>query len=285
MSAVLTLVGAFVVADAAEVTPPAQIAVSPSRFEVEIGTKPTTEAVDVMNLGDEPVAIAVSVVTWDLDEANKVRILDPDEQSLDQWMVVNPLQFTVPPGKSQTVRFSIRPKVRPEPGEHRAMLYFEQVLPAESTGKMRVKFKLGVAVYGLAGEVTRVGKLHDVEVDSYDGPVRVRFDVSSEGTANVRLAGEYAIYRAAEFQESVAWWGTEPGVATDGPPAHPVATGTLPTRPVLPGSRREVVLRAGALDPGEYILDIKGALAGETINLAVPFAVFAPGIQARKTEE
>jgi len=87
-SLVVTLVGAFVVAGAAEVTPPAQIAVSPSRFEVEIGSKPTTEAVDVMNLGDEPVSIAVSVVTWDLDEGNQVRIVEPTEQTLDQWMVI-----------------------------------------------------------------------------------------------------------------------------------------------------------------------------------------------------
>jgi hypothetical protein len=165
------------------------------------------------------------------------------------------------------------------------MLYFEQVLPAESDGRMRVKFKLGVAVYGLAGDITRVGKLHDVEVDSYDGPVRVRFDVSSVGTANVRLAGEYAIYKTAELGESVAWWGTEPGVAADGPPAKPVATGTLPTRPVLPGSRREVVLRAGDLAPGDYVLDVKGDLAGEAISVSVPFAVFAPGLQASKTEE
>ena len=102
---------------AGELEPPAQIAVSPSRFEVEIGPKPTTEAVTVMNLGKDPVTIMVTVASWDLDELNKVRILEPDEQSLDQWMVINPLRFTVPSGKSQTVRFSIRPKIRPLPGE------------------------------------------------------------------------------------------------------------------------------------------------------------------------
>ena len=89
----------------------------------------------------------------------------------------------------------------------------------------------------------------------------------------------------AELRESAAWWGTEPGVAAEGPPAKPVATGTLPTRPVLPGSRREVILRAGDIAPGEYILDVKGELAGEAINLSVPFAVFAPGLQARKNTE
>ncbi|MDX1388368.1 MAG: hypothetical protein R3344_04215, partial [Acidobacteriota bacterium] len=204
----IVLMGASHAFGSADGAPPAQIAVSPSRFEVEIGSKPTTESVDVVNLGDQAVTIKVTVATWDLDERNQVRILEPDEQSLDQWMVVNPLQFTIPAGRTQTVRFSIRPKIRPLPGEHRAMLYFEQVLPEETAARIRLKFKVGVAVYAFAGDVTREGTLHGIDVVHGQNPAHFRFDVSSDGTAHVRLHGEYEVYRADDY--------TQTATATDG---------------------------------------------------------------------
>ncbi|MDX1389719.1 MAG: molecular chaperone [Acidobacteriota bacterium] len=272
----IALLGALPKTVAADATPPAQIAVSPSRFEVEIGSKPTTESVDVVNLGDRPVSIQVTVATWDLDERNQVRILEPDEQSLDQWMVVNPLRFTIPAGKSQTVRFSVRPKVRPLPGEHRAMLYFEQVLPEEAATRIRLKFKVGVAVYAFAGDVSREGTLHGVEVVHGQNPARFRFDVSNEGTAHVRLSGDYAVYKADDYDAS-----SKQETATVS-----VASGTLPSRPVLPGARRHVVLGVdgGRLPPGEYVLDLHGQLGGRSIDRVVPFSIYEPTLQAR-TEE
>ena len=103
--------------------PPAQIAVSPSRFEIEIGPSPTTEALRVFNFSDRPVDVQASVAHWELDRNSRVVIVEPTEQSLDQWIVMNPLRFTIPAGGSQTMRFSIRPKTAPDPGEHRAMIY------------------------------------------------------------------------------------------------------------------------------------------------------------------
>ncbi len=69
-------------------TPPAQIAVSPSKFELEIGSKPTTESVTLVNVGKHDVDIQVTLANWDLDQSNRVRILEPDEQSLDQWIAI-----------------------------------------------------------------------------------------------------------------------------------------------------------------------------------------------------
>jgi hypothetical protein len=247
------IIGLSVIAAARAAAPPAQIAVSPSKFEMAIGPRPSTESITLMNLSEQDVEIDVAVANWTLDEANQIELVPPDEQSLDQWMVINPLHFTIPGHGSQTVRFSVRPRVAPEPGEHRAMIYFNQVLPEQSEHVVRVRFSVGVAVYGLVGQVVRRGTLHEVDVVDSTNPLVARLDVSSEGSAHVRMAGQYAIYPADVYPgvEATTW---DPAV---GPneievPELAISVGALPSRPVLPQTRREVLLQTrGDLPPGD----------------------------------
>ncbi len=268
--------------------PPAQIAVSPSRFELQIGPRPTTHSLNVMNMGRGPVTIEVAVATWDLDEANAIRILEPTETSLDQWMVINPLRFTIPAKSTQTVRFSIRPKVVPEPGEHRAMIYLNQVLDEAAPVDLSVKFSFGVAVYGMAGEVTREGRLNAVVINPAAGPPLARFDISSLGSAHVRMNGQYAIYHADDYP-GVEATTIIPELGRPGTelPEAVVAAGLLPARPILPGTRRTIPLDlAEKLAPGRYVLDINGELPGEPIDKALSFAIVEPssGKEARNLE-
>jgi hypothetical protein len=257
--------------------PPPMIAVSPSRFELKIGSTPSVESLRVFNFGKEPVEVNVSLATWDLDEQNKVRLVDPNEQSLDQWIVINPLHFSIEPGKSQSVRFSVRPRVRPEPGEHRAMIYFDQAIPEESVAQMRVKFRVGVAIYGTVGEVNRIGELHSVELTQGSNPVQAGLQISSRGTAHVRLVGHYAVWPAERY----------PGLASEDrildldipdavlPDAVVDAAG-LPGIPVLPGNCRHIWFQAAKpLPAGDYILDLDFDLGENTYDRALPFTVSA----------
>ena len=282
---VLALVLASGMASAS--TPPAQIAVSPSRLELELGPRATTESLTVMNLGDRDVSIEVTVANWDLDENSRVRILEPDEQSLDQWMILNPLRFTIPAHGSQTVRFSIRPRVPPRPGEHRAMIYFNQVLPPAEQPTMRVRFSFGVAVYAMAGEISRLGELHDVAIVSGTNPVVLRLDVSSQCSAHVRLAGRYDIYPAEVYGGAAGPRAALPasrGDRAEGDGA--VASGPLPSRPVLPSTRRQLLVQTErALPAGSYVLDLDGELTGERIRIALPFTIDDPALLAGAEEE
>jgi len=206
-------------------------------------------------------------------------IIEPNEQSLDQWLVVNPLRFSVAPKSSQTVRFSIRPRVPPEPGEHRAMIYFDQILPGESTDKLRIKFRMGVAIYAHAGEIVRTGRLNAVQVISGTNPVSAKFDISSEGTSHVRLTGQYAIWPASRYP---GFENTATIEALGRPeaevPSEVLVAGLLPAKPVLPGTRREVLLHTSAeLPPGSYVLDVNGEIPGEDgVDLGIPFTVPHP---------
>jgi hypothetical protein len=263
----------FAVAQAEE--PPAQIAVSPSKFEVEIGSKPSVESLRVFNLGSKPVTVTVSVATWDLDENSKVRIVEPTEQSLDQWLIINPLEFTIEEGQSQAVRFSIRPRVQPEPGEHRAMIYLTQQSEDDSSSPVTVRFRLGVAIYGYSGEIQRTAVLHGISVDDDTQRVSAEFDIASDGDAHVRLRGQYSVWPASSYPGPER---TEEIPDLELPktsiPDPIVEAGFLPTTPVLAGTRRTIVLHTSKkLPPGDYVLDINGKLSNLTIDRGLPFTV------------
>ena len=258
------------------VHPPAVVAVSPGKFDIEIGNRPTVQSLRLFNLGDKEVEIQASVANWILSEENRVEIVAPTEQSLDQWIVINPLRFKIAPRSSQTVRFAVRPRVEPEDGEHRAMLYFEEVLPeGRNEGEVYVNFKVGVAVYGNAGDVRRESDLHGIEVVSDHRVLAARFDVASSGNAHVRMAGEYAIWPVNMF----------PGVSSVAPianvgepdvvlPPGVLSAGKLPAVPVLAGTRREVPLvLQHSLPAGEYVFATYGDVSGDEFREAVRFVV------------
>ena len=253
--------------------PPAQVAISPGRFELEIGSEPKMESIRVFNLGSDPMTVQVSVLTFDLDESNKVRVVEPTEQSLDQWIVLNPLRFTIEGGDSQAIRFAIRPRVEPEPGEHRAMIFLKEV-PPPGQEKVAVTFQYGVAVYGVAGDVTRKGRLHEVAVHAEDRRAVAVLDLSSEGNAHVRTRGHFAVW------PKDAHPGAEKTPFVEGHdaprPEGSVVTGILPGLPILAGTRRSLPVALGTLPPGEWVLDLNGVLGDQTIDLAVPFTVAEP---------
>jgi hypothetical protein len=247
-----------------------QIGVSPPRVEVFLDEGPATGAVRLYNLGDERVGVRVSTGNWDLDEDNRLREQEPTEQSADQWLVVNPVQFTIEPGDAQVVRFAVRPRVEPTPGEHRAMIYFEQdesLLNTEVAG-LRALFRIGVTVYAYSGEIQRVAVLHEIRVD--EGPILV-LDVGSEGNAHVRLLGTWGVWPADVYPGPEAASPVDPS----GPPEAPiVAHGTLPEGPVLAGTRRNLVSSLPAdLPPGDYVLDVDGSLSGLDVSRGLAFTV------------
>lgn len=271
-------------AAAPQLRPPAQLAVSPARFEVELGSKPTVQSARLINMSDREIDVEVTVAPWELDEDSRVRLVEPDEQSIDQWMVFNPREFKVPARSEQTVRFSIRPRVRPDDGEHRAMIYFQEK-PAEGPDgpQVQVLFKLGVAVYAYAGNVERTATLEGVQVASDASVLSAAFDIDSTGNAHVRLDGQYAIWPKAAFPGLAAvalFEGIElPDFVT---PEPVLIAGTLPSTPVLGGTRRRILLNGGhALPPGEYVLTAVGTLGSTAVHEAVDFVV--PPVAAAST--
>jgi P pilus assembly chaperone PapD len=252
----------------AEEPPPGQIGVAPSMFELSIGSKPVNESIRLFNLKKKATKVRVEVYNWTLDANNEVKILPPDSQSLDQWMLINPLRFTVEPGQSQVVRFSIRPTVKPSPGEHRALVYFIEE-PADknidTTKALEILFKLGVGVYGQADPVRRVAALNNLSFDKQASMIKA--EITNSGNAHTRLTGNYSIWKKDAFPGLDKAAKVASQQKEEKSPAGLVMTGQMNQTPVLPGNHRtiatQVTLPKAA---GNYIIAVTGTLNDKTVE-------------------
>ena len=244
----------------------AQIAVSPQILDVDLDDPQQTYAFRLYNYTSDDKHVRVSLANWTFDEDNKVVNLAPTETSLDHWTIINPLEFEIPQGKSQAVRLSIRPAIALPPGEHRLMVYFDELPPKdkskEAPATLRVRFRIGAAVYAHVGPITRGGTLGTVSADRKG----FRIGVTTTGNATTRFDGQYVVYPAA------AWPGAGKVPAIERPdlpdmklPPGAIGGGRLPNTAVLPGTTRTIIGEYAGKPPGKgrYIVDF-GGYFGET---------------------
>lgn len=269
-----------------------RMGISPSKIEVELDEKGASESITVLNVSDKDLEIQVTVANWELDKNNKIKILPPEEHSLDRWIIVNPLRFTIPAGESQTVRFAIRPRAQPQQGEHKAMIYFTEIVKEElgEPQSFRISFKFGVPVYAYVGEKVSEGRLLDSTVESH-GPrqMKAKFRIINDGNANIRLAGRYAVWRRGEYPGELlasAWIeksvGVEPKHAREGMAekavvenemvesedeqvAEPVIEGLVRLTPVFPGNDRWIDMLFQKPESGAYHMLVVGEIAGKPV--------------------
>lgn len=253
------------------------VGVSPSRIELDIKAKQArSNSIQITNLSNKPAEMKAYVRNWIMDEKNELEDAPSSEQSLDQWIVFTPSRFTIPPRSTQTIRFAIRPKVKPAPGEYRAVIYLEEV-GADNPDSQAISTlgRVGVVVYGYTGEVKRVGTVNSVSVDTKSNVIKALFDVSNKGNAHIRMNGQYAIWPAANYPGAKA---TQPIAGVGNPktklPANIVQAGNLELPPILPDNRRQLLLPlTRQLPPGNYVLDINGNLSGMAVDTGIPFTV------------
>ncbi|NJL60532.1 MAG: fimbria/pilus periplasmic chaperone [Methylacidiphilales bacterium] len=262
------------------VTPPAtalEIGVSPPKFEIQMTGKGRSQSIKITNFASEPVEMRAYVRNWTLNEESKLQEIQSTENSLDQWIVFTPARFTIPPRSSQNLRFAIRPKVQPKDGEHRAVIYIEEIVPQSKENSQSVTTigRVAVVVYGFAGNIKRVGNLNSINVDAKPNSVNAIFDISSSGNANVRMKGQYSIWRAANYPGAKTTQQISGAGSSDIKlPANVVDAGILKDTPVLAGTSRKLVMPiTKKLPPGNYILDINGDLNGTAIDKGIPFTV------------
>jgi fimbrial chaperone protein len=212
-----------------------RIALSPPRLELNMGEGGASKSISVLNLSELPMPIEVRVQNWDYDENNKFRVLPPSEQSLDQWLIINPVSFVIPPKSQQTVRLAIRPKRQPAQGEHRAMIFFAE-RPLASDKKHQINFRVGVPVYAYSGEVLRTANLN--AIDYAEGTQELIITVKNTGNSYVRPRGRYLVMEstvAVKNKELFEYLGSE---RTDLDIKGILNEGVFSYLPVLPGALR-----------------------------------------------
>lgn len=257
----------------------AQIGISPQTFDVSLSEAQKSHSFRLFNLGKEPVEIQVSVANWLMNETNQLTVVDSTLQSLDQWMIINPLHFTIPAGQSQAIRFAIRPAIELDPGEHRAVVYFDEVLepdPSPDRANLRSRFRIGAAVYGQVGDVTRVGEFLGARFDQNNAYIKI----VNTGSANVRMKGQWSLWRQDQYPGIDAVSDIQKNQEEESLLPGMLAMGVLPTTPVLPGDTREILIPLNELDPlsigDQVILVIRGKLGEVNLHEAIPTSIPEP---------
>lgn len=256
---------------AAASAPPPSIGVSPSRLEIAVDRDTTMGSATVLNLSDRSIHVRSSVVGFDLDEANNFRELPPEPGSLPTAMMINPVEFTIPANGSQTVRFAISKHRLQGEGEHRAMLFFSELVDTDQAG-VKLNFRLGMPIYASVGEPNPIAVVNGLRFDA-EGH-RLELDIDSVGNAQVKPAGFYLWWPVAELPKEgralreVAALAVNPSRE---PPKH-TAGGRLLTKPVFPGTRRSVTANvAPPPDAGEYALVVHLEAGGQTVERVIEY--------------
>lgn len=255
-----------------------EVSISPPRMEVDINSrKGRSNTIKVANFSKKPVRMKAYVKNWTMDEENQLKNIPSTPQSLDQSIRFTPSKFTIPAGGTQTVRLAIRPKIKPESGEHRAVIYFEEIASNTESVAVKAKAAIGVVVYAYAGEIKRVGKVNSVTVDTKPKAIKAVFDVSNKGNAHIRMRGQYAIWRAANYPGAKATqFIKNVGNSNKKLPTNVVGVGNIKLPPVLPNTNRQLLQTVTEkLPPGNYVLDINAELSGTPIDKGIPFTVKA----------
>lgn len=254
----------------------AQVGVSPQILEVRLDQSQQVQTLRLHNFESVAKDVVVSVANWTLDADGNVSVLPPTETSLDRWLIVSPLKFTVQPRSVQTVRVAVRPATALPPGEHRAMIYFDEVLPEPKPGDtgMRGRFRIGTALYAYQGEPERRGDIANVRVDG--GALRA--DVTATGNAHVRVGGYFAVWRADAFPglDGSPLAGRDAAPEATALPDGVVAVEALEPLPTLPGGTRHMLFDLPALPAGKYVLELRASLSGAAHTQAIPFTAAGP---------
>lgn len=256
----------------------AQLGLSPSHFDLDEAQAKRTQSFRVSNFGSEPVRIRTELVPFDIDADGEVVEIAPNDRSLERVLAISPIDFEIPAGGSQAVRFALRSAHVLAPGEYRGMVYFRLAASASlgTQARLPISYRLGGAVYVQVGDVQRSAVLEDIVL--VDGR-EAHFSLRSTGTANARMQGRYTVWTRAA-------WGTGqplPPLPQEMKPAPAglVMNGALPGRPVLPGKRVRYatpLVRDGEhLAAGDYVLHVSGMLEREALERTVAFRVGARG--------
>ena len=254
--------------------PAPRMGISPDRYHIAFDERGgETQSLLVQNLSDEPLSLTLSVSNWVLNDENQIVVAPPTESSLDQWIVINPLKVTIPPGSPQTIRWAVMPRLKPDAGEYRAIIFIEEDIAQEvklsGSTEIKMKMRYGLPIYAQVGEPVENAELNELAV-SRTGE-RLNLDLSNAGNVHARMAGNYGIWPTDEFP------GTEKALEMlrEVTPANRADMDFLakpmPAAVLLPDSRRNVALNFGLEDTGEYTIQLNATFAQLELTQSLSF--------------
>jgi len=175
-----------------------RVDITPQR--VVLGPRDRSGEITLLNLGDAPGTIRVSVLNYKQDENGIYETLEhPLNPAFapEQILRLSPRQFTLPAGGRQTVRFSIRKPADLPEGEYRfhiqAIRLMESGPPkplpkGEKGAGMIPNFGAAIPVIIRHGQTSAQATLSDLQyvaMDEKTGKAAIKMDIHRTGNAGI----------------------------------------------------------------------------------------------------
>lgn len=256
-------IACLLIAGALNAQPAPRMGISPDRYHIEFDESGgDTQSLLVQNLSDEPLSLNLSVSNWELNDKNQIVVAPPTENSLDQWIVINPLRVTIPPGSPQTIRWAVMPRLQPQQGEYRAIIFVEEELPARKNAdstEIRMKMRYGLPIYGQVGDTIESAQLNSIDITKTGEKLQI--DLSNDGNKHARMSGNYGIWPTAEFPGSREALKQLRAINPETQEEVDFEFGNMPASVILPGVRRALSLDLGLQKTGEYTIQLNAEFA------------------------
>jgi hypothetical protein len=172
--------------------PAFSLAISPARLVVGQADVATTQQVQVINGGTEPMQVTVEKQNFVADRSGTLQFQDTAPYSASEWVTVSPTTFEVAAGQTQVVSVEIAVPESPEPGDHQLALVF--LVPAgDSSANVHINRGIGspvlITVPGPTDDTAVVTAL-DAGGFTTGGSVDVTATIKDTGTVHRDFRGQ-----------------------------------------------------------------------------------------------
>ncbi|MGO9020399.1 MAG: molecular chaperone [Syntrophobacteraceae bacterium] len=217
--------------------------VSPIRVDHQVKAGTTeTNVIEVINQGQEPTRISVSVLDWTLDRKGNVSFSPAggDPGSCANWLQLNPTDFRLDPGQTRQVRYSLTVPPEAKEGGYRAAIAMEGI-PREEEGDTKKRLSLNgrliVTLYETVGSPEIRAQFQDFLVTAANKKISFKLTLANQGDVHFRIKKSFITIKNSKGEE--------------------VSRVEVPDIPVLPGATRELEFKKEdlALPKGSYLAE------------------------------
>jgi hypothetical protein len=172
--------------------PEFSLAISPPRLIVGQADIDSTQEIQVVNGGTEPMQVRVDKQNFVADEDGTLVFQETAPYSASDWVTITPTSFVVPAGETQVVSATIEVPADPEPGDHHLALVF--LVPAgETSSNVHINRGIGLPVFiTVPGPVDSSAAVTALDVDgfAFGGPIDVDATIEDTGTVHRDFRGQ-----------------------------------------------------------------------------------------------
>ena len=184
----------------------AQVSFSVAPIRVEHAIQPgntKTALIVVENSSDRRLRARVTVADWYLETDGTAVFVKRGEWpmlSMSEWLEVNPSEFALSPGDTQTIRYTTTVPTGAPAGGYRTAILIESLPDYEDVPLANVAYVTGrvaVILYNRVGNMPVQAKVAAQEVVAAPGSTRqmaVRLSLRNRGRTHFRVSGESRLF-------------------------------------------------------------------------------------------